>query len=311
MLRGPLLPARWQRMRPSRAAGVLGAGLVAGLAVGLVTGASGSAGTPVALVGSSRPPVTAHIVPLPTTTTSTTTTTTSTTTIPLNDLPVIADLATETVGLTTRLTGSTSDPDGNVVLAEVRWGDGTTDEVPGPLEALDLTHRYEAEGDYRVVVVVHDDRQSGVVGLTEASPEAVQMVEVESITLTSRNQCDRFSDDNEFVVSIHLLDDGRREPEPGDLTYFERRTMNKGDEVLIELGWQKEIRPGTGADLVFYLVETDSFAEGGNEELGPWRFDLDWPANGIDSVLLIEGGGCEAELWPVVNITEPAPAYEE
>ncbi len=299
--------AGWARMRPGRAAGVAGAALVAGLAVGLVSGASGSGGSQASLAGTSGPPGTARILSLPTTTTSSSTTSTTTTTIRLNELPVLADLAHDTVGLTTRISASASDPDGNIVLAEVRWGDGLTDEVPGPLDQLDLTHRYENEGDYRVVVVVHDDRQAGAVGRLDVSPEATQLIEFESLTLTALESCDRFSDEAEFVISIQLLDDGRREPGPGDPTHFERRTMKPDESITIDLGWQKEIRPGAGADLVVYLVESDSFMEGSNEELGPWRLNLDWPASGIDSGLIIEGDGCEAGLWPVVNVTEPVP----
>ncbi|MCP5026994.1 MAG: hypothetical protein GY929_11990 [Actinomycetia bacterium] len=294
-------------MRPAWAAGVVGAALVAGLAVGLVSGASGSGGSEAGLVASPSPPGTAHIVTLPATTTSTTATTTSTTTttIRLNELPVIEELTGVAAGLNARISASMFDPDGAVVLAEVRWGDGQTDEVTGPLETIDLTHRYQTGGDHRVIVVVHDDRQAGAVDRLVVTTEAVQWVEVKKFTLTSMNDCDRFSDDNEFVISIQLLDDGRRELLPDDPNFFDRRTMKSGDSVDIWLDWHTEIRPGAGSDLVFHLVESDSFIEGDKEELGPWRFDLDWPAAGINSGLVIEGGGCEAELWPEVLITEP------
>ena len=82
-------------------------------------------------------------------------------TVPVLDVVVTQDVAT--------LVANVVDPDGEIDLVTVEWGDGTSDTVTSGFPGVRLDHTYTDDGDYTIVLEVRGVSGQSVIATTVAS----------------------------------------------------------------------------------------------------------------------------------------------
>lgn len=77
--------------------------------------------------------------------------------VPVNQAPVVQSISVADDGYRkARLTGSVSDPEGDIASAVIDWGDGKTTNVSGDFGNISVQHRYDRAQDYTVTLTVTD-----------------------------------------------------------------------------------------------------------------------------------------------------------
>lgn len=82
-------------------------------------------------------------------------------TVPLVDVVVAGEVAT--------LVANVVDPDGEVAMVIVEWGDGASDTVTSGFPGVRLDHAYTADGDFTIVLEARNAAGQSAIATTEAS----------------------------------------------------------------------------------------------------------------------------------------------
>jgi len=90
-------------------------------------------------------------------------------TVPVLDVMVAGDVAT--------LVANVVDPDGELDLVTIEWGDGTSDTVTSGFPGVRLDHTYTDDGDYTIVLEARTASGQSVTATTEASITAFAAAE--------------------------------------------------------------------------------------------------------------------------------------
>ena len=226
-----------------------------------------------------------------------TSTPTPTATPAANQAPTISDFDVSVDYLLVTVTATVTDEDGEVTTVHVAWGDNRSTLVgAGPLLANpSLPHSYPDEGSYNVRLTATDDDGAETVEERVVNVVAkVVQVRVDGSTLSSTNNCDNFSSDNEFSGSVTLSG------ATSELMNFSITTVQAANRALSPTFSQDLSVPSLGSGTFTVsasLIEIDSGFEGANDNLGSFSrslnadvsssFDQEYSQN-------LNGDGCSA-----------------